>query len=103
MFYISSGPAVRISPLRLLRAHLSLRVDHMTIAHHSFISQLPIYPTPNPPILLADSPSSLEQEIGVARRTVVGAYDDAYSRVQGVISRWIGVEKAVESAFLPLH
>ncbi|KAK7677221.1 hypothetical protein QCA50_019815 [Cerrena zonata] len=65
--------------------------------------KLPIYPTPNPPILLVDSPSSLEQQIGVARRTVVGTYDNAYSKVQDVVSNWIGVEKAVENRIKSLH
>lgn len=46
--------------------------------------------------MLQETPSELETQIGVARRAVTGVYSDAYSSVQGVISKWIGVEHAVE-------
>lgn len=55
-------------------------------------------------MVLVETPSELEKQIGVARRAVTTTYLDAHSRVQSVISRWIGVEQAVESACrLHLH
>ena len=45
-----------------------------------------------------ETPSELEKQIGVARRALTDTYLDAHSRVQAVVSRWIGVEQAVESA-----
>ncbi|KAI0761316.1 apolipo protein O-domain-containing protein [Trametes elegans] len=59
--------------------------------------KLPIYPTPDPEIVLVETPSELEKQIGVARRTVTATYEDAHARVQAVVSRWIGVEQAVEN------
>ncbi|KAI0641347.1 apolipo protein O-domain-containing protein [Trametes meyenii] len=58
---------------------------------------LPIYPTPDPEVLLVETPSELERQIGVARQAATTTYLDAHARVQAVISRWIGVEQAVES------
>ncbi|KAH9948329.1 apolipo protein O-domain-containing protein, partial [Amylocystis lapponica] len=58
--------------------------------------QLPIYPAPEPEILLLETPSELEKQIRVARRAVTATYLDAHARVQHVVSRWIGVEQAVE-------
>ena len=62
------------------------------------IRQLSIYPSPQPDIILLDTPSELEKYIGCARRKVTATYTDAHARVQGVVSKWIGVEHAVESA-----
>ncbi|KAL0952954.1 hypothetical protein HGRIS_007164 [Hohenbuehelia grisea] len=59
--------------------------------------KLPIYPLPTPEILLVETHSPLEQQIGVARQAVTQAYNDAYSQVQGVVSKWIGVEHAIEN------
>jgi organizing structure protein 2 len=64
--------------------------------------QLSIYDLPERETVLVDTPSKLEQNIGVARRMVTGTYRDAYAQVQGVVSKWIGVERAVESTSLPL-
>ena len=61
--------------------------------------QLPIYPIPDQEVVLVETPSELEKQIGVARRAVTGTYLDAHARVQAVVSRWIGVEQAVESAY----
>ncbi|TCD61112.1 hypothetical protein EIP91_009030 [Steccherinum ochraceum] len=58
--------------------------------------KLPIYPRPDPEILLQETPSELERQIGVARRAVTSTYLDGHARVQEMVSRWIGVEKAVE-------
>jgi len=62
-------------------------------------TQLPIYPSPQPDVVLLDTPSELEKYIGSARRKVTGVYTDAHAHVQGVVSQWIGIEHAVESAF----
>ncbi|KAI0341362.1 hypothetical protein BDW22DRAFT_294141 [Trametopsis cervina] len=58
--------------------------------------KLPIYPKPDEDIILQEVPSQLEQQIGVGRRAVTATYLDAQARVQGVVSRWIGVEQRVE-------
>ncbi|GBE87293.1 apolipo protein O-domain-containing protein [Sparassis latifolia] len=58
--------------------------------------KLPIYSAPTPEIVLVDTPSKLERQIGNARRAVTTRYLEAHARVQGVVSRWIGVEEAVE-------
>ncbi|SJL14405.1 uncharacterized protein ARMOST_17861 [Armillaria ostoyae] len=59
--------------------------------------QLPIYPISSPDIVLLDTPSTLERQIGTVRKTFTETYSDAYSQVQGVVSKWIGVEHAIES------
>ncbi|KAI0821869.1 apolipo protein O-domain-containing protein [Trametes gibbosa] len=59
--------------------------------------KLPIYPTPDAEVVLLETPSELEKQIGVGRRAVTATYLDAHARLQSVISRWIGVEQAVES------
>ena len=58
--------------------------------------QLPIYPIQEPEIVLQETPSELERQIGVVRRSVTATYLDAYARVQELVSRWIGVEQSVE-------
>jgi len=58
--------------------------------------KLSIYPAAEQDILLLETPSELEKQIGVARRAATGVFNDAHSRVRGVISKWIGVEHAVE-------
>ncbi|KDR78121.1 hypothetical protein GALMADRAFT_94652 [Galerina marginata CBS 339.88] len=78
------------------RAFLSAAVAG-TVAGIPDPSKLPIYPSPTPDILLVDSPSPLEKEIGVARRHVMRTYADAHAHVQGWVSKWIGVEHAVEN------
>ena len=65
---------------------------------HGRLSQLPIYPLSQPEIVLQDSPSELEQYIGGVRRAATATYVDAYGRVQDVVSKWIGIEQAVERA-----
>ncbi|KAI0084751.1 apolipo protein O-domain-containing protein [Irpex rosettiformis] len=63
---------------------------------HERKDKYPIYPKPDEEILLQEVPSELEQHIGSARRAVTASYLDVQSRVQGVVSRWIGVEQKVE-------
>ena len=45
-----------------------------------------------------DTPSEFEKQIGIARRYVTGMYTGAHAQVQGAVSKWIGVERAIESA-----
>ncbi|KAL0573047.1 hypothetical protein V5O48_008906, partial [Marasmius crinis-equi] len=59
--------------------------------------KLPIYSQPEPEILLQEVPSELERQIGVARRHLFAGYKETHSQVQGVVSKWIGVEHAVEN------
>lgn len=63
-------------------------------------AQLSIYPEPEREIVVVDAPSVLETQIGVARRAVTGVARDAHARVHGVVSQWIGIEHAVERAFI---
>ena len=47
-------------------------------------------------MVLLDTPTELERRIGFARETVTASYRDAHAYLQGWISKWIGVEHAVE-------
>ncbi|KAG9217606.1 hypothetical protein CCMSSC00406_0010425 [Pleurotus cornucopiae] len=58
--------------------------------------KLPIYPLRTPDVLLVEESTPLEKHIGIARRAVTETYHDAYAQVQGVVSKWIGVEHAIE-------
>lgn len=49
-----------------------------------------------PDVLLVEEATPLEKHIGIARRAVTETYYDAYAQVQGVVSKWIGVEHAIE-------
>ncbi|GAV99669.1 3-beta hydroxysteroid dehydrogenase isomerase family [Lentinula edodes] len=59
--------------------------------------KLPIYPHPDPEILLQEVPSELEKQIGVARREITSRYRDAHKQVQGLVDKWINIEHAVEN------
>ncbi|EJF56807.1 hypothetical protein DICSQDRAFT_183610 [Dichomitus squalens LYAD-421 SS1] len=83
--------------LRLLASRRALAVAAVAVGVHEAHEKLPIYPTPEAEVILVETPSELEKQIAVARRAVTGTYLDARSRVQEVVSRWIGVEQAVES------
>ncbi|KAJ7907539.1 apolipo protein O-domain-containing protein [Mycena leptocephala] len=66
--------------------------------------KLSIYEPPPTDVLLLDTPSALETHIGTVRRAATGKYREAHSHVQGLVSRWIGVENRVENrikAILP--
>ncbi|KAH8081340.1 apolipo protein O-domain-containing protein [Cristinia sonorae] len=63
---------------------------------HQAGDKLPIYPRPDPEIVLQENPSELERQIGIARRAVTHTYLEGHAKVQEVVSRWIGVEQAVE-------
>lgn len=58
--------------------------------------KLAIYPEPEREIILVDTPSVLETQIGVARRAVTSVTRDVHAQVHGVVSKWIGIEHAVE-------
>ncbi|TFK50628.1 hypothetical protein OE88DRAFT_276972 [Heliocybe sulcata] len=84
-----------------MRIRVPLRALTVPVAGITVVSnekeKLPIYPQPEPAVVVFDEPSELERQIGSVRTTVTGAYKDAHAKVQGVVSRWIGVEHAVES------
>ncbi|KIK70219.1 hypothetical protein GYMLUDRAFT_34710, partial [Collybiopsis luxurians FD-317 M1] len=83
---------------RLLRtaglSSVSLAAAGITISEPK--EKLPIYPHPDSEIVLQEVPSELEKQIGVLRRQVTSTYRDAHAQVQGLVSKWIGVEHAVE-------
>ncbi|KAF5367354.1 hypothetical protein D9615_010274 [Tricholomella constricta] len=81
------------------RALLSTSVAATGVVLHSSPERekLSIYPSPTPDILLVETPSPLEQQIGVARRRITDTYRETHNQFQGVISRWIGVEHAIEN------
>ncbi|KAF8200253.1 apolipo protein O-domain-containing protein [Pholiota molesta] len=79
------------------RAFLSATVAGTAVGLHDSPQKLSIYPEPDPEILLVESPSKLEHEIGVVRRHVLRTYADAHAHVQSWVSHWIGVEHAVEN------
>ncbi|KAF9644229.1 hypothetical protein BDM02DRAFT_1057019 [Thelephora ganbajun] len=66
------------------------------VLHSETNTKLSIYPEPDPDIVLQETPSELERQIGIARRAVTGVYLKAHQEVQSVVSKWIGVEQAVE-------
>ncbi|KDQ54622.1 hypothetical protein JAAARDRAFT_209320 [Jaapia argillacea MUCL 33604] len=83
--------------LRMPRTVLAASALALASTHEPAKEKLLIYPLPEAQILVVDEPSELEKQIGDVRRKVTGAYLDAHASVQGVVSRWIGVEHAVES------
>jgi organizing structure protein 2 len=60
--------------------------------------QFSIYPEPEREIVVVDSPSVLETQIGVVRKSVTGVARGVHRRVHGAVSEWIGIEHAVERA-----
>lgn len=67
------------------------------------IVQLSIYPAPEAELVLIEEPTQLEQQIGSVRRTLTSSYQESYGYVQGWVSKWIGVEHAIESAHLSIQ
>ncbi|KAF8656153.1 hypothetical protein AX16_002722 [Volvariella volvacea WC 439] len=59
--------------------------------------KLSIYPTQTADIVLQEDPSPLEQQIGVARRQVTQSLQNTHAGVQELVSKWIGIEHAVEN------
>ncbi|KAJ3500001.1 hypothetical protein NLJ89_g9984 [Agrocybe chaxingu] len=77
------------------RTLLSATVAGTAVGLHER-EKLSIYPSPTPDVVLVDSPSELEKQISSVRRTAQDTYAGAHAHVQGWISKWIGVEHAVE-------
>ena len=89
--------ALAVAAVGLHGAHDKVCVSRrLRVVVFTFSLQLPIYPVPEPEVVLVETPSELEKQISVARSAVTATYDDAHSRIQAVVSRWIGVEQAVE-------
>ncbi|PWN45868.1 hypothetical protein IE81DRAFT_128712 [Ceraceosorus guamensis] len=59
--------------------------------------KLPIYPQPTPPVTLIETHTALEGHVGDARRALQSSFSDLKGYVQSGVSRWIGVERAVEN------
>ncbi|GJJ09289.1 hypothetical protein Clacol_003511 [Clathrus columnatus] len=58
--------------------------------------KLPIYPQPDPELVLVETNTTLEKNIAFARYTTAETYKVVRGRLQSVVERWIGVEHAVE-------
>ncbi|KAG6884031.1 hypothetical protein C0993_001961 [Termitomyces sp. T159_Od127] len=90
MFWVSS----RLVPRRAL---LVASVATTGVVLHTQPEKLSIYSTPAPDTLLVEESSALEREIGVVRRQVTEVLLNTHSQIQGVVSRWIGIENAIEN------
>lgn len=60
--------------------------------------KLSIYPEPEEQLVLVNSPTKLERQIGRVRESIAGTYKDSYAYVQGWVDRWIATEHAIERA-----
>ena len=58
--------------------------------------QLSIYPSPEPEILLEETSTPLEKQIGTVRVHVTHMYNKSGEQLGDVVSSWIGVEQKVE-------
>jgi len=65
--------------------------------HTDLKEKLPIYPQPEAKLVLIDTPSDLERQIGAVRRHVTSTYLDGHSYVQSWVSKWVDVEHRVEN------
>ncbi|EIN05639.1 hypothetical protein PUNSTDRAFT_54573 [Punctularia strigosozonata HHB-11173 SS5] len=83
--------------LRLLASRRALAVTAAAAVATIPEDKLPIYPKPDPQVVLVHESSELEKQIGTARRAVTQAYANTHARAQDLVSKWIGVEHAVES------
>ncbi|KAG5727773.1 putative global transcription activator SNF2L1 [Termitomyces sp. T112] len=79
------------------RAVLAASVAASGVILHTPPEKLSIYSAPTPDVLLVEEPSALEREIGVVRRKVSEVLFDTHSQIQAVVSRWIGIEHAIEN------
>jgi len=86
----------------ILLASRPLRLDAPTPSPSPLASgssssrRLSIYPEPEPEIVLVETHNELERQIGSVRVKATGVYNNAQVQVQSAISKWIGVEEAVE-------
>jgi len=78
------------------RFHTRLTADTFAV------KKLSIYPKTTPELLLLNTPSPLELQIGNVRKELCGYYTGARTHVQGIVDRWIHIENMVESTFLRL-
>ncbi|KAF5353463.1 hypothetical protein D9756_007934 [Leucocoprinus leucothites] len=79
------------------RALFAASVAGVAVLHEQPREKLSIYTSSTPDIILVETPSALEGQIGVARRQVCQTYRDGREYVQGWVSKWIGLEHAVEN------
>ncbi|KIY69957.1 hypothetical protein CYLTODRAFT_435920 [Cylindrobasidium torrendii FP15055 ss-10] len=85
-----------LSPIIMRRSASAVMAATGLVLVNEQKEKLPIYPTPPPDLILIDSPSALEHHIGEARRQLRDAYKGTHAEVQGVVDKWIGVERKVE-------
>ena len=64
--------------------------------------KLPIYPRPEDKLVLVNTPTELERQIGQVRVKVTETYKDSYAYVQSWVDRWIATEHAIERPLLVL-
>ncbi len=94
---LTAAAAVAVSlPDSAREKVLSSRSTHATYVLTQI--KLPIYPAPEQDIIVVETPTELERQIGHARRAATRVLNDTHAQVQGVIGKWIGIEQAVESA-----
>ena len=62
--------------------------------------KLSVYPEPERKLVLVDTPSELERQIGTARKAVTHTYQESFAYVHGWVSKWIDIEHAIERASL---
>ncbi|KXN90378.1 Mitochondrial organizing structure protein 2 [Leucoagaricus sp. SymC.cos] len=79
------------------QALLAASVAGATVLHEQPEEKLSIYSADTPDVLLVETPSALENQIGVVRRQARQVYRDGRDYVQGWVSKWVGVEHAVEN------
>lgn len=58
--------------------------------------QLPIYPQPQPPLTLIESPPPLTEHVRLARESTQHVLGGVKQHVDGVVSKWVRVERKVE-------
>lgn len=68
-----------------------------------YVAQLSIYSEPPQPVTLVETHTELERQIGSARQALSSSTKELQSSVNGVVEKWIGVEKSVESEFARLR
>ncbi|KIM59534.1 hypothetical protein SCLCIDRAFT_1217663 [Scleroderma citrinum Foug A] len=72
-------------------------VEQPRVLAISLPDKLSIYPKATPELVLLDTPSPLELQIGNVRRELCGYYTGARTHVQGIVDRWIHIENMVET------
>ncbi|EIM84620.1 uncharacterized protein STEHIDRAFT_140777 [Stereum hirsutum FP-91666 SS1] len=92
---------LRLPARRVLLASSGVSVGAVGFGLHE--DKPSIYPTPDRDVLVIETPTELERQIGIARRAATGTVNEAHARVQGLVDRWIGVEHAVERRVKSIH